>query len=61
MIRNKGTGAVIREIALSTLPAFDGLIAAHGKLFLTSKDGTLVCFAGRKNESKSKQSEEIEP
>jgi hypothetical protein len=35
----------IAEIALEAAPAFDGLIAARGRLYLTTAAGTLECLA----------------
>ncbi|MBM4094122.1 MAG: hypothetical protein FJ276_32655, partial [Planctomycetes bacterium] len=37
-------GKKLTEHALSSLPVFDGLIAAEGRLYLATLDGTLVCF-----------------
>ena len=28
-------------------PVFDGLIAAHGRLFVSLRDGSIVCLAGK--------------
>jgi outer membrane protein assembly factor BamB len=39
-------GAKLSEYSLDHLPAFDGLIAARGRLYLVTTDGYLVCFAG---------------
>ena len=35
------------ELKLDGLPAWDGLIAARGRLFLTMNNGTVVCFSGK--------------
>jgi hypothetical protein len=40
-------GAKLAERELSALPVFDGMAAANGKLYLTTKDGKLTCLAGR--------------
>jgi hypothetical protein len=40
-------GQKLAEYPLEGLPAFDGLVASGGKLYLTTLDGTLQCFAGR--------------
>ena len=37
-------GQRLAEYPLDSLPAFDGLIAAHGRLYLTTAAGQLVCF-----------------
>jgi hypothetical protein len=39
-------GAKVAERELDALPVFDGLAAANGKLYLTTKDGKLTCYAG---------------
>jgi outer membrane protein assembly factor BamB len=38
------TGETLSETVLSGLPAWDGLIAAHGRLYLTMQDGTVMCY-----------------
>ena len=40
-------GKVLGEIKLAALPVFDGLAAANGRLFLSSKDGKVTCFGGK--------------
>ncbi len=42
---NIDTGEVENEVALDDLPAWDGLAGASGKLFLTTLDGAVICFA----------------
>jgi hypothetical protein len=37
-------GSRLSSITLPSEPAFDGLSAAGGKLFLVTKDGKLICF-----------------
>jgi hypothetical protein len=37
-------GKLLAQQQLDFLPAFDGMIAARGKLFATTADGTVVCF-----------------
>ena len=32
------------EIKLDTRPVFDGMSAAHGKLFVALKDGRVLCL-----------------
>jgi len=41
------TGEAISELALAAPPVFDGLAAAEGKLYLSTKDGKITCFTGR--------------
>ncbi|NQT88256.1 PQQ-like beta-propeller repeat protein [bacterium] len=40
-------GKKLHEYKLKTLPAWDGLIAARGRLYLTMQDGTIACFSGK--------------
>ena len=41
-------GAKLAEVArLSVPPVYDGLIAAHEKLYISLKDGRVVCFAAQ--------------
>jgi hypothetical protein len=37
-------GAKLFEVKLDALPVFDGLIAADEKVFVSLKDGSVVCF-----------------
>ncbi len=37
-------GKTLGEYKLDALPVYDGLIAAHDRLFLSLKDGTLLCL-----------------
>lgn len=39
-------GQLLNSIQLASAPAFDGLSAARGRLFLTTLDGKLICFSG---------------
>lgn len=41
---NSETGEIQNTIELDTLPSWDGLAGAHGKLFLTTLDGRVICF-----------------
>jgi len=49
--REVGRGQVLAigqaEHSLKTLPVFDGLIAAGKRLYLSTVDGKVTCFAGR--------------
>jgi outer membrane protein assembly factor BamB len=38
-------GAKLAEYPLDSLPAFDGLIAASGRLYMATTDGRIVCLA----------------
>jgi hypothetical protein len=37
-------GSVSSEWQLDSMPVFDGLAAAHGRLYLATKDGRITCF-----------------
>ena len=39
-------GSLLRSHSLSSPPVFDGLSAAHGRLYLATLDGKIICFAG---------------
>uniref|UniRef100_UPI003561D9C6 hypothetical protein n=1 Tax=Stieleria sp. TaxID=2795976 RepID=UPI003561D9C6 len=41
---NIDTGEIENEIKLDTLPAWDGLAGANGSLFLSTLDGSVMCF-----------------
>ena len=41
-------GETLAELDLDYLPAFDGMAAAKGRLFVASQDGSLVCYGGCK-------------
>jgi len=40
------TGRQIAEYKLPAAPSFDGLIAAHGNLFISLQNGDVLCFEG---------------
>ncbi|MEM9645099.1 MAG: LamG-like jellyroll fold domain-containing protein, partial [Planctomycetota bacterium] len=42
---NVDTGDVERELDLESLPTWDGLAGANGRLFLTTLDGAVMCFS----------------
>jgi hypothetical protein len=39
-------GETLAELDLDYLPAFDGMAAAKGRLFVASQDGSFVCYGG---------------
>ena len=39
-------GREMTRIALSSPPVFDGMIAAHGRLFVSLRDGRIICLQG---------------
>ena len=40
-------GKKLAEYKLDSLPVFDGMAAANGRLYLVTKDGKVLCFTGR--------------
>lgn len=46
--RSATSGEKIAAIELDTMPVFDGLIAANGRLFLSNIDGEVVCIIAQK-------------
>jgi outer membrane protein assembly factor BamB len=40
------TGRLLKSTALASVPAFDGMVAAHNKLYIVTQDGKLICMAG---------------
>jgi hypothetical protein len=44
---SKTDGRKLAEHKLEDLPAFDGLIAAEGSLYMTTDDGSIVCYRGK--------------
>jgi hypothetical protein len=43
-VMSANDGEVLREYSLETEPVFDGMAAAYGKLYLSLKDGSVVCL-----------------
>jgi len=41
---DKKTGKKLKEYKLKSLPSFDGLIAANGKLYMITDNGEVICF-----------------
>ena len=41
---SKKDGKLIRELELTSPPVFDGLASADKKLFVSCKDGSVLCF-----------------
>jgi hypothetical protein len=40
-------GSILSELELESIPVFDGLAAAGGKLFLSTTNGKLTCLSGK--------------
>ena len=43
-IINADDGKTVSQTKLPAMPAFDGMSAAGGKLYISLKDGTVTCF-----------------
>jgi hypothetical protein len=41
---SRGDGSKMAERQLDSLPVFDGLIAAKGRLYLATQDGEVLCM-----------------
>jgi hypothetical protein len=37
-------GSTLKDYELKSLPVWDGLAAAQGRLYLATQDGSIVCF-----------------
>jgi len=46
-VYSKKDGQKLAEAKLERLPAFDGLIAARGSLYLVTDDGSIACYRGK--------------
>ena len=44
---SKKDGKKLTEKKLPYLPAFDGLVAANGKLYMTTECGSIICYEGK--------------
>ena len=44
-------GRKLSELRLDSLPVWDGMIAAGGKLYLTTMNGEVACFSGKAEQS----------
>jgi len=40
------TGLKVSEYKIPAIPVWDGMISANGRLFLSLKDGTVLCMGG---------------
>ena len=40
-------GTTLSEMEMEKAPVFDGLIAAFGRLYMASRDGTIVCLGSK--------------
>ena len=46
LVLKKSDGAEVSDTKLKSPPAYDGVAAAYGKLYLSLKDGTIICLGG---------------
>ena len=47
MVLSTTDGGVLSEYPLDAEPVFDGMAAAYGKLFMSLKDGSVICLGGK--------------
>jgi hypothetical protein len=47
VVMSAADGEVLGEYSIGAEPVFDGMAAAYGKLYLSLKDGSVVCFCGK--------------
>jgi outer membrane protein assembly factor BamB len=45
---NANTGKKLSEYKLDSLPVWDGMAAANGSVFLSTIDGEVICFSGKR-------------
>jgi outer membrane protein assembly factor BamB len=48
MVVDKHDGSISSSVELPFLPTWDGMITAHGRIYMTTSDGKLACLAMRK-------------
>lgn len=41
-------GSLLKSIPLASAPAFDGMIAANGRIYMATNDSKLLCMADKK-------------
>lgn len=42
---DKSTGRELSSMTIQSMPVFDGMILAGGRVFMSTVDGTVLCFA----------------
>ena len=47
LVVNTDSGKAEQQIQLDSLPSWDGLVGANGKLYLSTLDGRIICFGER--------------
>ena len=40
-------GSLVKSYSLASPPAFDGMIAAGGRLYIATQDGKVLCMSGK--------------
>jgi hypothetical protein len=46
-VYSKKSGEKLTEMKLPYLPAFDGLVAANGRLYMVTQCGSILCYEGK--------------
>jgi len=46
LVMSTADGRVLKEYPLEVEPVFDGMAAAYGRLYMSLKDGSVICFDG---------------
>jgi hypothetical protein len=54
-------GKMRAEYPLDATPVFDGLAAARGRLYLSTRDGRLLCFSDRRSTPGGTELQATEP
>lgn len=47
-VYSAGDGSLLKSTQLASAPAFDGMIAAKGRIYMATNNGKLLCMAGKK-------------
>jgi len=48
LVDSRTDGKVMQELTLASVPIFDGMASANGKLFISCADGSLICLAAER-------------
>lgn len=46
-ILSRKDGSVVKALSINGLPAFLGMSAANGRLFVATREGKMICLAGK--------------
>jgi hypothetical protein len=44
LIMSTADGSIINQFDMDSVPVFDGMSAADGKVFISSRNGSLACY-----------------